>query len=109
MVKCLNCGKEFTLTEHNFCSQLCLLNYYEKENEKYRVKKVCLWCHKTEYMRIEQKYCSRECGCAYNKMRQKIGRLFFNPQFLIEISKLEKEGMAYCLPERIIEDEAIEQ
>lgn len=70
--KCKCCGREFeskTSSKRIFCSRTCYNKYYNGDNvywnKKDRVRIVCKYCNKEEYVTKSRakkyKYCSKEC------------------------------------------------
>ena len=69
-----------------------------------KIIKVCLWCRNEFKAPPKQKFCSRDHADAFNKMKNHIGHLDFDFNFMAECAKLEELGFNYKLPERIVED-----
>lgn len=109
LTNCIVCHAELvnkpTTHDHRFCSFTCYKEYHKNQREMYQKKRSCLWCHEVVYMRTNQRFCNRGHEEKYNKLRQKIGKCFFDNEFLTEIAKFEQQGEKYQLPERIIEDD----
>lgn len=78
----------------------------KKSDWKPKTQKICFWCHEPYlcYAIHSQKFCSRECGYKYNKIKHRIGILFFDPQYGCEVSKLQQQGQGYVLSERLDEE-----
>ena len=79
---CLNCGEEIAIKKAKgrrplFCSKICKLDYYKRNNHSKTIETTCLCCGKTyshlSYL-TESKFCSIACSNKFRHARKRLSK-----------------------------------
>lgn len=90
---CKKCGKKFLGTWESNCPSC-------RKNKRPKMKKSfnCLWCGKKLEI-LNASFCDLFCERYFYDLRTKLCLKFSNPQLVIELDKLKKEGKDYKFEE----------